>query len=180
MKVAQTSKEVKLILHNQEVLVDGKLVKDHRFIVGFMDVLTIPGEGSYRVTLDELGGLQLVPSKDVGVKLCKIAGKSLIKGKMQINLNDGRNVLVDKDTYKVGDSVLIELPSQKLKDHVALAKGAQVILTAGKHIGKLGVVEAIEGRGMTLKLITGDVVQTRKAYAFAVGKDKPLVELTEK
>jgi len=177
--VIHTSKEGKLLLHNQEVLVDGKRVKDHRCIVGFMDVLTIPKEGSYRVVLDSQGRLAMVESKDPAVKLCKVIGKSLIKGKTQLNLGDGRNVLVDKDDYKVGGSVLIEVPSQKIKDYIAFDKGALVVLTAGKHIGKSGVVESIERVSMTLKLTTGDVVQTRKAYAFAVGKDKPLVTLAE-
>lgn len=180
MGVARTSKEVKLILHNQEVLVDGIRVKDHRFIVGFMDVLAVPGEGSFRIALDALGKLKPVISKDPNVKVCKIIGKSLVKGKTQLNLNDGRNLLVEKDTYKVGGSVLIELPTQKLKEYIALDKGVQVILTSGKHIGKVGVVENIEGRNITLTLTTGDAVQTRKAYAFVVGKDKPLVALSEK
>ena len=42
VKVASTTAEVKKILNNKEVLVDGKRRKDHRLIVGLFDIISIP------------------------------------------------------------------------------------------------------------------------------------------
>ena len=55
---AKTTKEVKNILNNKEVLINGVRRKDHRFIVGFMDIIAIPGIKAYfRVLLDKKGKL---------------------------------------------------------------------------------------------------------------------------
>ena len=59
-----------------------------------------------------------VNEKESSLKLCKIKGKNLMKGKINLNLHDGRNIITDNKEIKVGDSVLIELPAQKINQHL--------------------------------------------------------------
>jgi len=176
---AKTNKEVKTILNNQEILVDGIRRKEPRFIVGLMDILSIPKIKIYfRVLLDKKGYLYLkkTDEKEASIKLCKLIGKRPIKKKIQLNLFDGKNILVDKDTYKVGDSIVIELPSQKIINHFKLEKNCSVYLTAGKHVGSVGVLQEIIENKIKYKTQGKDNL-TLKKYAFVVGKEKPIINL---
>ena len=180
LKYASTTKEVKKILNTNEVKVDGKARKDFRFPVGLFDTLEFPNiSEQFRIMLNKGGRLELIKIKkeEASVKPCKIVGKTMVKGKLQLNLYDGRNVLVEKDSFKTGDSVLLKLPEQEIKDTIKLEKGTTVLLTAGKHIGDTGVVEDIIGRKAKFKLSNGDVVETPKDYVFPVGKGESVVKI---
>ncbi len=147
LNYARTNKEVKHILNNQEIFVDGVRRKNPRFAIGVMDVLAIPKlEQYFRVLLTRKGKLRLLPieEKEANLKLCRIKNKRAIKNKIQLNLGDGRNILTEKDEFKVRDTVVIEVPSQKIKEVLKLEKGNLVYLTRGKHVGDVGIVEAIK------------------------------------
>ena len=184
LKCAKTTNEVKKILHNNEVLVDGKRVKEHRVPVGLMDVVHLAlTKQDFRIIFDEKGKLKAIgiDSKEGKLKISKITGKTPTKGgKLQINLADSRNIIVDKADYKVGDSLLIELPSQKIVDHFKLDKGAYVLLTAGKHASSRGVVEGTEKSSITYKSDYGSTRKTLKKYALVIGKGKPAFKISEK
>lgn len=165
IKVVRTTKEAKKLLNNKEVQIDNKRVKEIKTPVGFMDTITLKDLNKYyRTTLNEKGRIDIeeIKKEEAALKTCKIIGKKKLKGKKtQLNLFDGRNILVEKDEYKVGDSIIIELPSQKIKKSFKLEKGANIFLAGGKHAGKKATIEAIkpkhliyttkEGRGVTLK-----------------------------
>ena len=179
LKYAQTAKEVKKILSNQEIFVDGIRRKDIRFIVGLMDIIFIPKtKESFRVLLTNKGKLTLVSIKEAeaNLKPCKIIGKTPIKKKIQLNLFDGKNILVDKADYKVGDTLLIEVPSLKIKDSFALTKGNQLYLTGGKHIGENGVLQEIDDKNIIIKK-NKQLIKTSKKYAFVIGKTKSSITL---
>ena len=100
---AKSAREVRHILHNNLVSIDGRVCKDSRRGVGFMDVLTL-GEENYRCIIDQKGRLRYRPisKKEAQTKVCRINGKNTIKGgKTQLNLHDGRNILVDDGGRKV-------------------------------------------------------------------------------
>ncbi|MBW2979107.1 30S ribosomal protein S4e [Candidatus Woesearchaeota archaeon] len=176
---AKTRHEAKKIVNAGEVLVDGVKAKDLKMIVGLMDVLEFPKlNEAYRVVINPKGKLHLIriDAGEKNKKLCKVVGKKKVKsGKMQLNGFDGRNFLYDGDV-KVGDSLLIELPSQKVLEHFKLEKGVVVYLTGGKHIGMLGKVEGVDKE---IKLVVGDeVIETDKQFVFVVGKEKPAITLS--
>ena len=143
LRLADTSKEIQSILKKREVLVDGKARKDHKYSVGLMDVIDIPNlKKSYRVIPTKQGlGLLEIPSKEAKLKLCRIKGKFTVRGgKLQLSLHDGRNILIEakgKDVFKTGDSVLVEMPSQKIIDHIKLEKGNLGIIIGGQNTGEL-------------------------------------------
>lgn len=182
LKYANTTKEVKKVLHNQEILVDGIRRKEPRFIVGLMDVIAIPKLSSYfRVLLNKKGKIIFIPIKDneANIKPCKIIGKKIVKGKIQLNLFDGKNILVEKGDYQTRDSLLIELPSQKIKELLKFQKGNTIYLTAGKNTGETGVIEEIKGDRVLYKR-DNMIFETLKDCVFVIGKEKPLIRLLEK
>ena len=78
-----------------------------------------------------------IPAKEAGQKLCRIDGKNTIKGGVtQLNLHDGRNILVDDaNKYNTMDSLLLDVESQKIKKHLKFESGANCYLIGGSHVG---------------------------------------------
>ena len=180
MGYASTTKEAKKILNTREILVDGRRVKEHKFPIGFMDVITIKDtKDAFRIILDKKGKLKIIPAdeSETSLKLSRIKGKTILKkGKIQLNLFDNRNILVDKDNYSVGDSLLITIPFQEIKQHFKLEKGATILLIGGKNKGHKGTVEDITDT----KLIYTENKkkhESLKKYAFVIGQDKEAVKL---
>ena len=141
--LARSTREVRTILHNSLAKVDGRVVKDTRRGIGVMDVLTL-GEDNYRCVLDTNGRLRYRPisAEEAGWKVCRIEGKSTIKGgKTQVHLHDGRNIIVDDASeHKTGDSLKISLPEQKVIGHIKFGEGTRCMLVGGIHVGKLADV----------------------------------------
>jgi small subunit ribosomal protein S4e len=103
----------------------------------------------------------------------------VVKGKVQLNLEGGRNILVKEAGYKTGDAVLIDLGKKnEIKQKIGLEKNVQVYLTGGKHIGQTGKVQDITDNRVLCKAETGEVIETLKRDVFPIGKDKPLIDLT--
>ena len=131
---------------------------------------------NYRLIFKK-GNHSPIETKNEKEKLCKITGKSMIsKGKIQLNLNDSRNILVDKDQYKTGDTVKISLPDQKLTETLKLEKGATCYVSHGKHSGEIATLDKIierEGsKAADVELsYQKEKIITRKDYLFVVDKN---------
>lgn len=190
LRLADTGKEGKSIIKSREILVDGKPRRDHKFPVGLMDVVDIPKmKKSYRVVPSKKG-LELleITSKEANLKLCRINKKSLVRGgKVQLNMHDGRNVIVDakgkKDEFKTGDSVLIELPSQKIVEHIKLDKGNLGVIIGGQNKGEFVKVKALkETRSREPNKVVCELKDREfdavKDYVFIVGSNKPVIKLS--
>ncbi|MBS3132295.1 30S ribosomal protein S4e [Candidatus Woesearchaeota archaeon] len=178
LSLSDTKKETKRILYANEVLIDGVRRKDEKFPVGLFDVVDLKGSGkAYRVTLDGNGMIKLVEAKDPKVKPLKIISKSLAKGgRVQLGFHDGKTILTDGRKYRVGDSVLAELPEMSIKKSLELEKGASIFLIGGKNIGVVGKVKDIAGRRIMYES-NGQTYQTLRSYAFVIGGDKPSIAL---
>jgi len=178
---ARNNKEVKHILNHQEIFVDGIRRKNPRFAIGIMDVLSIPKlEQYYRVLLTKKGKIKMLPidEKESHIKLCRIKNKGPLKKKMQLNLGDGRNILVEKDEFKTRDTIIIEVPSQKIKEVLKLEKGNLVYLTRGKHVGEVGTVEEIK-KGKLIYKREKKLFETNLNFAFVIGKKSTSISLSE-
>lgn len=177
---ASTTNEAKKILNNKVVLVDGRRIKDSKFPVGLMDTVSVKDvSGFFRVVLDEKGRLKILPVKEseVNIKLCRVNNKTMVrKNKLQINLFDGKNILSDDNKIKTCDSVVLELPSQKIKDVLKFEKGALVLLVGGSHMGSFGVIDGIKENVIAIK---SDNLKfnTQRRFVFVVGRDKEVVQL---
>jgi small subunit ribosomal protein S4e len=135
---ADSSREARSILSQGKVLVDKSPRRDPGFPVGLMDVIEIPDTRDCFRIMAGTSGLELekIDRAQASWKICKIMGKTSLKGSLQqLNLHDGRNLLIKRDTYKVGDSVIISLPEQKILKHYRLEKGSHGFITAGRNMG---------------------------------------------
>ncbi len=181
LKLANTIKETKHMVKYEEVLVNGKKISDYRYPVCFTDVLSFPLTNQhYRLIIDKDGILKptSISKEESQLKILKIIGKTFVHKKLQLNLMDGRNVFFEKQHYKVNDSLLITVPGQLVKEHLALEKGALVLLYKGKHVGKIGTVQDITQK--TIKIKEGEeIFETKKEYIIVVGKDKPAIKITK-
>ncbi len=188
IRLAENKREVKKILYEGKILINHIIRKDPKFPVGLMDTISIPSINKYyRILFNYKGQLVLhkINKSESNIKLSKIINKKILRGKKtQINLYDGYNKIVDKDHYKVGDSVLFDLEKNHIVEHLKLEKGAYVYLTNGKHIGTTGVIDKVlTSKGTYPSKIVfkkkNHSFETLKDYAFVIGKEKPLISLPE-
>ena len=151
LKVAQDKKEVKKIIHESQVHVNGNIVKDEKYALKLFDVLKLQNK-NYRLTfLNKKYSLYEIPEKESKTKIVKIIGKKIMKGKkMQANLSDGRNYILAKEC-KMGDSALVNLAEKKIEHFIPLKEKSKVFVSSGKHIGKTGIVEKIHNNLAEIK-----------------------------
>jgi len=181
---AKSTREVRHILHNNLVSIDGRICKDSRRGVGFMDVLTL-GDENYRCIVDQKGILRYrqISKKEAETKVCRINGKTTVKGgKTQLHLHDGRNILTDDaGEYNTGDSLVLALPSQEIKEHIRFSDGIKCYLTGGAHVGEFAEVSeyTVKRSSMPNEVQFADF-GTVMSNVFAIGKQKlPTTEVVE-
>lgn len=179
--LAKTTKEVKDIVYNKEIIIDGKRRKSIAYGVGLLDVVEIPElHKAYRVWYDSKGKLVVheIEVKEKHTKPRKIMKKTMIaKGKLQLSLNDGFNLLVDRGSYQVGDVIVMNLKDKKITDHYTFDKGNYVYFIGGKHIGKYGRIEKVDEEIITFKTEDNTLLETAKKYAFIMGKNTPCITM---
>lgn len=182
--LAQTAREVRFILHNEMAKIDGRVVKDTRRGVGLMDVLSL-GDDHYRCVLDHRGRLRYraISAEEAAWKICRIEGKTTIKGgKTQLNLHDGRNIIVDDpQAYNTGDSLKLNLPDQKILEHIRFGEGTRCFLIGGAHVGSTAEVkEYITKRSSMPNEVQFDGFDTVARNVFAIGDASlPLTEVNQ-
>lgn len=180
--LAKTSREVKYLAQQRDILVDAKRRKAIDFPIGLMDTLALPQlKQCFRMVLNAKGKFTTieVPEAEQNRKICRIIGKRMRNAKdTQLTLSDGRSITCPANAYKVGDSLLIELPSQKVVEHFPLSDGATAFLIGGTHCGVVGTISRISGN--MINITANEQFQTPKRYVFVVGKDKPAITLEAK
>jgi len=176
LKLAQNSTEAESIIKKGEVLVDGRKQKDPNFGIGILDVIDIPTiKKSFR-TVPSSDGLKFIEISDSDKKLCKIVGKKNLNGnRFQLNFIDGRNLISKENSYLTHDSLLIELPGQKVLDHLEFKKGNIALVIAGKNSGIIAKIKDIQKDKVWIGV--EKAVEVPKNYLMIVGKEKPLVKL---
>ncbi|MFQ6106701.1 MAG: 30S ribosomal protein S4e [Thermoplasmata archaeon] len=185
LQYCDSSREARMLLSSRGVLVDGEPIRDPKRGVGLMDVLSIkPKKEHFRMLIDAKRRLQLVRigAKQAKWKLSRIEGKTTVKGgKIQLNLYDGRNILLEKNAYRTGDVLKIAVPIQKIVDHYELAKGSIALLIGGKHVGELARLEKYEKsrNPRENEVYFEDGFSTSLRNVFVVGRKSPEIEIPE-
>lgn len=188
LEVCDTEAEVMRVLGARRVLVDGRVATDPKSPVGLMDVLSlVPEDRHYRLLEDRRGMARLVETDaDSSTwKLCRIEEKTVVKqGKVQLNLHDGRNIVVKESDHGTGDVLKISLPDQEVKGHLRLEAGNVAFITGGTHAGEVGEIARVDeirsSRPNVVYLSSGDdELQTIEDYVFVVGSDSPEIVLPE-
>ena len=101
----------------------------------------------------------------------------LKKGKIQLNLDGGKNILVQKGKFNPGDSIILDLSKNKIKEQFKFEKGAFILLIGGKHVGDKGNITEINHKKITFKTKEGELLETSKKYAYILGKEKSAIKL---
>jgi len=183
LHVADKAKEIKQVLHEGKVLVDGKVRKDHHFPVGLFDVISIPDiKANYRVMIGDDAKFKIVPVSDANAKLLKIVNKTTVAGgKTQLNFHDGTTMLAD-NSYHTKDSIILSVPEKKIAQHLTYAVGSTVFVTGGKHAGTVGkikeirIIKSTTPNRVSISTPAGDF-DTVEKYVVVVGKESPAVDL---
>lgn len=186
LKLVDTASDAKKIIKAKEIFVDGKPRRDYKYPVGLFDMIEIPKLNKYYRVVPSKAGLDLIETskQESKVKLCRINGKAMVKGgKLQLNLHDGKNILSEKKTFKTGDSVLIELPSQKIVNHLKMDKDMSLIITGGQNRGTIAKIKDIivKRTRESNKIICQTKEKEFEAimdYVFVVGKAKPEIKVS--
>ena len=131
------------------VKVDGREIKSVSRGVGIFDVLTV-GEQSYLCIFDKRGRLSYnaIDSKKAGSKLCRLNGKTTLKGgRTQLSFHDGRTIIVDdasKDEWATGSTCRINLSDGSISETHKASPGALCYLTGGNHVGEIATIREID------------------------------------
>ena len=172
LKLADTRKEVKKILNDNGVLIDGKVRKDS-YCVGVMDVLSIPSiKKNYRVLADKKGLiLKEIPDKEKELKIARVESIRNVKGgKYQICLHDGKTIL-SEEKYVPFTSLIISVPKLKIIKSLPFEKGYLAMVRKGPHAGKTAKISRIESNLVYFE--GAEKFSTIKNYVFVIGKEKP-------
>ena len=178
VKLTNTTKETKYLLTNDEVLVNGKRRRDFKTQVGFLDIISIKSINKhYLITIDNKGALKPkeLNEKQSTQRILKIKGKTILgKDKVQINTMNGENLLAkekEAQKYKVGDTIIAEVNTLKILEHIPLKEKSTVFVYTGKHSSKTGTLEAINQKTVTIKT-DKESFETSKDYLIAMNKEK--------
>lgn len=147
-KFCETAKEAKKIIKNKEILIDGREITEEKFPVGMMDILKRKKKKENFMIIPSKKGFEFkkISEKESGTKYFKIIGKRMLKKGMQLNLHDGRNILLpgkDKDKYKVSDTLEISLKNKKVEKIIPYKDGAEVLIVRGRNRGVKGKIKEL-------------------------------------
>lgn len=185
--IVSNRKEARYILNHGKVLVDGRAIKEDRYPIGLLDVVSIPQlEKNYIILVNGRGELYAseVDAKKADKKISKLVNKTMISGgKLQLNMYDGRNIVIDsKDSkkYVTGGSLILKLPDLKIDSFIPADKGKIALVAKGRHSGKIGKIINMTESGFNLKSLTsldcnGEEVMTNTDYIFIVGDKESMV-----
>jgi small subunit ribosomal protein S4e len=200
---AHTLREVKQILNERKVLVNGRVRTDYRFPVGLMDVVEIPStQEQFRVLPNTKGQLTLhaITPEEAQVRPLKILGKQLVHlGVVQYWFHDGTTLQVSsgkeqrkksakskKESEKEGKkkkppqysllgTVLYNLTSREIVDYFPFEKNKYAMITGGRNVSLSGKITSIK-KGM-VEIDAQEKVRTLKENVFVLGTGESIISL---
>jgi small subunit ribosomal protein S4e len=163
------------------IKIDNKKRRDHRYPLGFGDVVSIWKTGqNYRILYDVKGRFQphAIDAKEANFKLCKVSQKRIGKNKIPyIVTHDGRTIRFPHPDIKINDSVKLNLETNEIDSIVKNENGASVFVTGGNNIGRVGVLQHIEHHPGSYEIAhvkdaRGHSFATRLSNIFVIGAGK--------
>ncbi|EPY50701.1 40S ribosomal protein S4 [Schizosaccharomyces cryophilus OY26] len=144
LKYALNGREVKAILMQRLIKVDGKVRTDNTFPTGFMDVISIEKTGEhFRLVYDVKGRFTVhrITAEEAKYKLCKVKRVQLgAKGIPFLVTHDGRTIRYPDPLIKVNDTIKLNLETNKIEGFIKFDTSAQVMVTGGRNMGRVGTI----------------------------------------
>jgi len=186
LKYALNGREVKSILMQRLVKVDGKVRTDPTYPAGFMDVITLEKTGeNFRLVYDTKGRFTIhrISDEEASFKLCKVKRVELgKKGIPYVVTHDARTIRYPDPAIRVNDTVKVELESGKITEFISFDTGCLAMITGGRNMGRVGVITHRERHDggfdiVHLQDVIGNKFATRLSNVFVIGTDKAWVSL---
>jgi small subunit ribosomal protein S4e len=188
MGLARNLKEVKQILNQNDVIINGRPCRDAKVGIGIFDIIALPKINKFYRILRDKNGRHVsieIDAEAAKTRLCKVKNKTIVTGgKVQLNMRDGANLLAE-NIYKTGDSIVLSLEPEtrfKIVDHFPFAIGNMAMVIGGRHSGKVArIVDIVTMPGsVPNKIILEDeATKTRfdtiTPYIYMVGKQTPAI-----
>lgn len=180
------NREVKAIVMQRLVKVDGKVRTDPTFPAGFMDVITIDKTGEYfRLIYDTKGRFTIhrITETEAGYKLAKVKRVQLgAKGIPYLVTHDARTIRYPDPAIKVNDTVKIDIETGKISEFIRFDTGTIAMVTGGRNMGRVGVITHRERHDggfdiVHMKDAIDNTFATRLSNVFIIGQDKSWVSL---
>jgi small subunit ribosomal protein S4e len=180
LKLALSAREAKLIVLAKDgnIAIDGKVRKDPKFPVGFMDVITlIKAKQNYRLLYDSKGrfGLAKISPSEAEFKLCRVKRRAMgPKGIPYIVTHDGRTIRFPHPEIKQNDTIKLNLRTNEIVTFYKFDINSKVMITGGNNIGRVGSIIRLEKHEGSYEIIhikdeNGLEFSTRLCYVFTIG-----------
>jgi small subunit ribosomal protein S4e len=171
--------EVKKIVKQRLIKVDGKVRTHHCFPTGFMDVISIEKTGEHFRLLYDVKGrfvVHAITSEEAKYKLCKV--RRVYTGPRGVPLlttHDGRTIRYPDPLVKTHDTILVDIASGKIRQSIKFEPGNLCMITGGANLGRVGVVTHRERHPGSFDIIyikdtLGHSFNTRMNNVFIIGK----------
>lgn len=187
LKYALTYREVKMIVMQKLIKVDGKKRTDMFFPTGFMDVIQIEKtRENFRLLYDTKSRFVLhkISKEEAAYKLCRI--KKVQRGPKAIPFavtHDGRTIRFPDPDIKANDTARVDINTNKILDHIKFEAGNVVMVSSGNNIGRVGIITHRERHPGSFEIVhikdaVGHTFSTRLQNVFVIGKgSKPWITL---
>jgi small subunit ribosomal protein S4e len=171
------------------IAIDGKIRKNTRYPVGFMDVVTLlKTNTSFRLLYDCKGrfGLNKITKQEAETKLCKVKCRAMgPKDVPYIVTHDGRTIRYPNPEIKKNDSIKLDLTNGQITGVYKFELGTQIMVTGGNNIGRVGVVSKIDKHDGSYTIVhvkdeRGATFSTRQSNVFVIGTKKPEISLLKR
>lgn len=194
---AQNRKELKYILNTKGILVDNKAINDTRYVIGPMDVISVPAMKKHYRVLHWQGRRKLniveIDEEHSHWKLLKVRSKTTLKhGHTQVNCSSGKNIYLpksesgkyeskwdDPSTYVTKGTIKYDVENKKVLDFFPFKEGASVLVKAGVNTGKWGHLQHFEkriGKNRSICMVKtpdeGQII-TAMENLFVIGSEQP-------
>lgn len=191
LKLALSGREAKLIILAKEgnIAVDGKVRKDYKFPVGFMDVVTLlKTKTNYRLLYDCKGrfGLAKISPSEAEFKLCRVRRRAMgPKGVPYIVTHDGRTIRFPHPQIKAHDTIKLNLRTNEIATYFKYEVGAKVMITGGNNIGRVGSILRVEEHPGSYEIVhvrdeNNLEFSTRLSNIFVIGTKAPEIALLKR
>jgi len=186
LKYALNGREVKAIVMQRLIKVDGKVRTDPTFPAGFMDVIAIETTGeNFRLIYDTKGRFTIhrITDTEAEYKLCKVKRVQLgKKGIPYLVTHDARTIRYPDPTIRVNDTVNVDLATGKISEFIRFDTGVIAMVTGGRNMGRVGVITHRERHDggfdiVHIKDAVDNTFATRLSNVFVIGQEKPWVSL---
>merc|ERR1711862_153259 len=188
LRYALSYQEVKKIVKQRLIKVDGKIRTDNTFPTGFMDVVSIERTNeNFRILYDVKGRfiVHRIKPEEARYKLCRVRKTATgPKNVPYIVTHDGRTIRYPDPLAKVNDTVQVDIASGKMKEFIKFDTGNLVMITGGHNLGRVGTITQRERHPGSFDIVhvkdaLGHTFATRLQYVFVIGKtaNNPLVSI---